>query len=76
MRVLIAEDDPVSSRYLEAALRKWGYQVAFAKDGDEAWRILKNHDPPPLAILDWMMPEADGPELCRRIRATPPLAPT
>jgi phosphoserine phosphatase RsbU/P len=76
VRVLIAEDDPVSSRYLEAALRKWGYQVAIAKDGGEAWRILKNHDPPPLAILDWMMPETDGLELCRKIRGTPQLART
>jgi len=74
VKVLIAEDDPVSGRYLEVALRKWGYQVLTVKDGMGAWEILKNHDPPPLAILDWMMPEIDGLQLCRRIRGTSSLA--
>ena len=74
MRILIAEDDPVSNRYLEAALRKWGYQVTVAKDGAEAWRVLDEDKAPPMAILDWMMPEMDGLEVCRKIRDTPPLA--
>jgi phosphoserine phosphatase RsbU/P len=74
LKVLIAEDDPVSRRYLEAALRKWGYQVLTAKDGTGAWEILKNRGSHPLAILDWMMPGIDGLRLCRMIRATPQLA--
>ena len=69
MRILIAEDDQVSRRLLEAHLGKWGYQVVAARDGDEAWRILESGDPPRLAILDWMMPGMDGTELCRRVRA-------
>src|SRR2546423_924777 len=76
MRVLIAEDDMVSRRVLEATLDKFGYEVVVAADGAEAWATLQSADAPHLAILDWMMPEIDGVELCRRVRAlsnaTPP----
>lgn len=76
MRVLIAEDDRVSRRVLMAALEKFGYEVVVAADGAEAWAVLQMEDAPRLAILDWMMPEIDGIELCRRVRAlataTPP----
>jgi CheY-like chemotaxis protein len=76
MRVLIAEDDLVSRRVLAATLDKFGYEVAVATDGAEAWDVLRRADAPHLAILDWMMPEIDGLELCRRVRAlttpTPP----
>jgi two-component system, cell cycle response regulator len=68
MRILIAEDDLVSRRLLEAKLVKWGYDVVSASDGDEAWMALKAPDAPRIAILDWMMPGADGVELCRRVR--------
>ncbi len=70
MSILIAEDDLISRRTLEATLKKWGHQVVVAEDGAAAWRILETPDHPLLAILDWMMPGMDGPELCRRIRAT------
>lgn len=69
MKVLIAEDDPVSHRLLEATLAKWGYEGVTAADGTEAWRVLGGADAPPLAILDWMMPGMDGIEVCRRVRA-------
>jgi len=76
MRILIAEDDAVSRRLLEATLSKWGHDLVVACDGAEAWRALEGPDTPPLAILDWMMPEMDGTEVCRRVRAaaspTPP----
>ncbi|MBN1840804.1 MAG: response regulator, partial [Deltaproteobacteria bacterium] len=68
MRVLIAEDDNTSRRVLQAALVKWGYEVVAACDGDEAWELISAPDSPDLLILDWMMPEIDGVELCRRIR--------
>ncbi len=68
MRVLIAEDDPVSRRVLEASLKKWGYDVLVACDGDEAWEVFESGDGPRLAILDWMMPGLDGIEVSRRIR--------
>lgn len=71
MRILIAEDDPVSRRLLEATLRRWGHEVVITCDGAVAWRELQQAEAPKLVILDWMMPEVDGAELCRRIRATP-----
>src|SRR5438477_7648463 len=68
MKILIAEDDPVSRRILEATLGRWGYELEVASDGEEAWKLLQGDDAPHLAILDWMMPEVDGVEICRRIR--------
>ena len=67
-RILIAEDDPVSRRMLQAFLVKWNYQVKAATEGIEALRMLEADDAPPLAILDWMMPGMEGPEICRRVR--------
>ncbi len=68
MRTLIAEDELVSRRLLEASLSKWGYEVVVASNGVGAWNILEQDDAPRLALLDWMMPELDGVEVCRRIR--------
>jgi DNA-binding response OmpR family regulator len=69
--ILIAEDDPVSRRVLEGALARWGYRVAVTEDGEAAWEALRGGGGPPLAILDWMMPGADGPTVCRRLREHP-----
>jgi sigma-B regulation protein RsbU (phosphoserine phosphatase) len=68
MRILIAEDDSISRIFLERTLQRWGYEVLVTDSGDEAWRVLDRPDPPPVAILDWMMPGLDGTEVCRRIR--------
>jgi sigma-B regulation protein RsbU (phosphoserine phosphatase) len=71
VRILIAEDDAVTNRYLESTLRKWGYEVIATANGTEAWKVLAGADVPRIAILDWMMPDINGLELCRKIRATP-----
>jgi two-component system, cell cycle response regulator len=71
MKILVADDDAVSRRVLEAMLVKWGYEVATANDGAEAWDVLQGPEAPQLAILDWMMPNMDGPDVCRQIRAHP-----
>ena len=68
MKVLIAEDEPVSRRLLESFLIKWGYDVLVTCDGSEAWDVLQKPDAPNLVISDWMMPNMDGLELCRKIR--------
>jgi len=68
MNVLVADDDPIFQRLLAHLLRSWGYDVAVARDGDEAWTQLQSPDGPRLAVLDWVMPGVDGLELCRRIR--------
>ena len=71
MRILIAEDDPISSRVLHATLEKWGHDVNVTADGNAAWAVMDDPEPPRLLILDWMMPGKDGPELCRLVRARP-----
>ena len=68
MKILIAEDDPVSSRVLSTTLVKWGHEVVVTGTGLEAWAELQKEDAPLLAILDWMMPGMDGVEVCRRLR--------
>ena len=68
VKILIAEDDKVSCRLLESTLVRWGYEVVVTRTGVEAWEALKQTDAPRLAILDWMMPGIDGPEVCRRVR--------
>src|SRR5262245_15820923 len=73
MKVLIADDDPVSRRLLQASLEKWGYKAALAAHGRAAWDVMQEPQPPQLLILDWLMPQIDGLELCRRARATRPL---
>lgn len=65
---MIAEDDGVSRRALELTLKKWGYDVIAAKDGNVAWGILQGADAPQLAILDWMMPGMDGAVICQKVR--------
>ena len=65
----MAEDDPISRTLIETRLRKWGYDVVVTKDGAEAMAVLRGPNPPFLAILDWSMPEMDGVEICRRLRA-------
>lgn len=72
MRILIAEDDATSRRILEAVLKKWGHDVIATSDGAEAWEVLSSPGSPRLAILDWMMPELDGVDLCRRLRGEEP----
>jgi DNA-binding response OmpR family regulator len=71
MRILIAEDDPVSRYVLEAMLKNWGYDLVVTGNGLEAWEELQQDDAPQLAVLDWMMPGLDGVEVCRRVRQTP-----
>jgi DNA-binding response OmpR family regulator len=69
MKILIAEDDLVSRKMLEATLVRWGYQVVVTSDGAEALQALQEPEAPKVAILDWMMPGLDGVDVCRRIRA-------
>ncbi len=69
LRVLIAEDDVVSRTVLERTLCGWGHEVVVTRDGTEAWHALLAEDAPGLAVLDWMMPGLEGPEVCRRVRA-------
>jgi len=71
MRILIAEDDVTSRLVLAGVLKKNGHEVVETVNGAEAWHTLQQADAPRLAILDWMMPEMDGLEVVRRVRALP-----
>ena len=73
MRILIAEDDPVSRRLLEVFLTNTGYEVTSSRDGQEAWALIQAAHSPSLLIADWMMPGLSGIELCRQIRQQPEL---
>jgi len=68
MRVLVAEDDGVARRYVLAAIGRLGHDVETATNGKEAW-ALHQANPFDIVITDWMMPEMDGLELCRRLDA-------
>jgi DNA-binding response OmpR family regulator len=71
MRILIAEDDATSRLLLTGVLQRWGYEVSAVCDGAAALAGLQQPGAPQLVILDWMMPGLEGPEICRRLRATP-----
>jgi two-component system, cell cycle response regulator len=64
-----------SRTILTAALRKWGYEPIAVVNGLDAWNILQQPDSPRLVILDWNMPELDGIDVCRRVRAASNSAP-
>lgn len=68
MKILIADDEPISRLKLASMLQNWGYEVVACTDGLESWEKIQAADCPDLLILDWMMPGLDGPELCRKIR--------
>ena len=68
MRILIAEDDVVGSKILQAQLKRWDHEVDVVGRGDEALEILEKPHDYDLAILDWELPALDGPDICRSIR--------
>jgi signal transduction histidine kinase len=70
MKVLIADDEAVSRLMLQRFLESWGHEVAAAADGARAWELFERSDFS-VVISDWIMPEVDGLELIRRIRACP-----
>jgi CheY-like chemotaxis protein len=64
---------PTTLETLTRALERWNLEVVPAVNGREAWEILQQPDPPHMALLDWMMPELEGLEVCRMARAKPQL---
>ena len=69
MKILVADDDGISRKMMGMMLRQMGYEVDSAVNGRDALDKLMGAHGPRLALLDWMMPEMDGPEVCRRIRS-------
>ena len=74
MKILIAEDDAVTRRILQATLERLGWEVIAESDGSAAWHALEalgGKNAPEVVLLDWMMPGMDGIEICRKLRNTP-----
>jgi two-component system, cell cycle response regulator len=67
-QALVVEDSAVYRKLIGDHLRHWGFGVTLATSGAEAWEILKKTDSPKLVLLDWVLPDLDGIELCKRIR--------
>lgn len=70
MKILIAEDDRISRLLLQKTLGKMGHEIMVTENGEQAWQAFQAHEPD-MVISDWMMPEMDGLDLCRRIRISP-----
>lgn len=68
MKILAAEDSPVARKILTSSLLRWGYDVTEAENGAVAWELFKKYEFP-IVVTDWIMPELDGLELLRKIRA-------
>ena len=69
MNILVAEDDYVSRLLVKKAIKKIGHEVLEAENGKLAWQLFLEHEPD-MIISDWMMPEMDGIQLCRKIRGS------
>ncbi len=68
MHALVVDDSAVYRKLIGDHLHNWGFGVIPAETGSEAWRILEQPDAPKLVLLDWVLPDLDGIELCQRIR--------
>jgi len=69
MKILVADDDPLTLHKVVSRLRQWGHEVISCTDGEAAWNILEAETIPDVVILDWMMPGINGLDLCVKIRA-------
>jgi CheY-like chemotaxis protein len=70
MKILIAEDDPVSVQILRITLQHYGHEVITTASGTAAWEAF-DRDPVRVIVSDWMMPGLDGLELCQKVRERP-----
>ena len=73
MTVVLAEDDPDIQLVARLALKRAGFAVTVVSNGQEALETIRRQ-PPDVVLLDWMMPEVDGLETCRRLKADPQTA--
>ena len=68
MTVVLAEDDPDIQLVARLALKRAGFTVTVVGNGQEALDSIRQQRPD-VILLDWMMPELDGPETCRRLKS-------
>lgn len=75
MKILIAEDDPISRKLLCTILSRQKYQIISAQNGIETWQAIQSYGAPLVIILDWMLPDIEGIEICQRVRTHYPNEP-
>lgn len=68
LKVLAIDDDASCLKLLELTLKKWGFETHLASSASEAWEIYQKIQPE-IVLTDWLLPDFDGIELCKRIRA-------
>jgi signal transduction histidine kinase len=68
VKILVVDDEPVFRDTLKAILSFWGYETVEAENGIEAFEILRGPDAPSVALVDWVMPEMTGIELCEKVK--------
>jgi diguanylate cyclase (GGDEF)-like protein len=68
MQALVVDDSAIYRKLIGDHLRDWGFEVKLAEDGSQAQKILTQSDAPRLALLDWVLPDIDGIQLCKAIR--------
>jgi len=70
VRILVVDDEPAQRELLKYNITKAGFEVWIAEDGAQAIELVEDN-PPDLVVLDWMMPEASGIDVCRVLRSRP-----
>lgn len=68
MKILLVDDNALALRVMCNHLQKDGHEIITAGCGTDCLKILLGSHPPGVAVLDWMMPDMDGLEVCRRVR--------
>lgn len=68
MQVLVVEDSAVYRKLISDQLQSWGFGMTVVKNGEQAWAVLEQSDSPKLVLLDWVLPDLEGIELCQRLR--------
>jgi sigma-B regulation protein RsbU (phosphoserine phosphatase) len=70
VKILAVEDDAGARAVSRQALRRLGHEIVEAPDGAAAWDLLQQNQDVRVVLSDWIMPQGDGLDLCRRIRAS------
>jgi sigma-B regulation protein RsbU (phosphoserine phosphatase) len=68
MLIVVADDHEINRKLLNALLKAEGYEIREAHNGSEALALLQEATVPVVGLIDWEMPEIEGPEVCRQIR--------
>jgi len=68
MKILIADDSPISTRMMEFLVESTGHECCIVHDGESAWELISTGEAPRIMFLHWVMPGIDGLDLCRKIR--------